>query len=73
MNKCILVTGAAGFIICFIFCKKLLSNRINVIGLDNLNDYYDTNLKKKRLEIIAEEIRNKNIFWKFIKADLVNK
>tara|TARA_Y100001978_G_C23671705_1_gene424129 strand:+ start:535 stop:1563 length:1029 start_codon:yes stop_codon:yes gene_type:complete len=72
MNQCILVTGAAGFI-GFHLCKKLLSNRIKVIGLDNINDYYDTNLKEKRLEIISEEITNKNIFWKFIKADLVNK
>ena len=48
----ILVTGAAGFI-GFNFCKYLLSkiNRNIVVGIDNLNNYYDIKLKKKRLKI----------------------
>lgn len=47
-NK-ILVTGCAGFI-GFHLSKRLLSDGYSVIGLDNLNDYYDVNLKKARLD-----------------------
>ncbi len=42
------VTGAAGFI-GFHLCMRLLSTGQHVIGLDNLNDYYDANLKRARL------------------------
>lgn len=45
----ILVTGAAGFI-GFHLSKRLLEAGVTVVGLDNLNDYYDVNLKKARLE-----------------------
>lgn len=47
----ILVTGSAGFI-GFHTAKKLLENGFEVIGLDNINDYYDTNLKRDRLKIL---------------------
>ena len=46
--KNILVTGAAGFI-GFHISKRLIENKINVIGIDNLNEYYDPQLKRKRL------------------------
>ena len=42
----VIVTGAAGFI-GFHLCKRLLENRINVIGIDNLNDYYDIHSLKE--------------------------
>ena len=43
----ILITGSAGFI-GFNFCNYLLKNtNFNVIGIDNIDDYYDINLKKK--------------------------
>ena len=71
MNEPILVTGAAGFI-GFHLCKKLLENEINVIGIDNINNYYDVNLKEKRLEILSKINLKKNK-WKFIKKDLINK
>jgi UDP-glucuronate 4-epimerase len=48
-NQTTLVTGAAGFI-GFHLCKKLLENGNRVIGLDNLNPYYDVSLKEARLE-----------------------
>ncbi len=50
--KCVLVTGAAGFIASRT-CELLLEQGVEVVGIDNLNDYYDVNLKefrKKNLE-----------------------
>ncbi len=49
MKKKILITGAAGFI-GFSFALKLLENNHQVIGLDNLDNYYSVKLKKKRLK-----------------------
>ena len=48
----ILVTGSAGFI-GFHLARKLLDNDIKVVGLDNLNPYYDPELKKARLELLT--------------------
>ena len=45
----ILVTGVAGFI-GFHLCEKLLENNHQVLGIDNINNYYDVNLKKNRLQ-----------------------
>ena len=45
----VLVTGAAGFI-GYHLCEALLQKNLKVIGLDNINDYYDVNLKYRRLE-----------------------
>ena len=52
MNR-ILVTGAAGFIGSYV-CNRLLDNKTEVIGVDNLNNYYDPALKKARLQILLE-------------------
>lgn len=49
----ILVTGSAGFI-GFFLIKLLCKNNYEVIGIDNLNTYYDVNLKKKRLQILKK-------------------
>ncbi|RAO99004.1 capsular biosynthesis protein CpsI [Petrotoga sp. 9PW.55.5.1] len=61
------MTGVAGFI-GFHLAKRLLDEGCFVIGLDNLNDYYDVNLKKDRLNIIKQY--NK---FKFYYADLQDK
>jgi UDP-glucuronate 4-epimerase len=66
MSKTILVTGCCGFI-GFHTCLKLLKNKNNkIIGIDNLNNYYDTKLKKDRLKIL----KKKKI--KFYKVDIKN-
>ena len=62
----ILVTGAAGFI-GFHTCLNLLTKH-KVFGLDNLNNYYDVNLKKSRLKILK-----KNKDFEFLKTDIQNK
>ena len=52
----ILVTGAAGFV-GFHTSKRLLDSGYDVVGLDNLNDYYDVNLKKDRLKLLQDHDR----------------
>ena len=53
-QKKILITGAAGFI-GFHVAKRLLEQGLEITGLDNLNDYYDVNLKKDRLQILEQQ------------------
>ncbi len=60
----ILVTGAAGFI-GFHLTKALLLQGHVVVGLDNMNDYYDVRLKQARLALIESDNQ-----FQFIKADL---
>lgn len=50
----ILVTGAAGFV-GFHLSNALLDNNIEIVGLDNMNDYYDPQLKKDRLALLKEK------------------
>ena len=71
MDSTILVTGSAGFI-GYHLCKRLLDSGNNVIGIDNVNDYYDVNLKEKRLEILTK-VPLKNNKWEFFRTDLTNK
>ena len=64
----ILITGVAGFI-GFNFSKFLLEKtNFDVVGVDNLNNYYSVNVKKKRLNVLKKLKK-----FKFIKLDLTNK
>ena len=68
----ILVTGCAGFI-GFSLCSSLFSKKVNIIGIDNLNKYYDVKLKLDRLSFLKKKsIKEKN-FFKFKKIDICNK
>ncbi|MFH0070633.1 SDR family NAD(P)-dependent oxidoreductase [Peribacillus sp. NPDC056705] len=66
-NKTYLITGAAGFI-GFFLSKKLLEQGCNVIGIDNINDYYDVKLKDARLEQLKPYEK-----FTFIKGDISDK
>lgn len=78
----ILVTGTAGFIASHV-AIELIKRGDEVIGLDNINDYYDVNIKYDRLKKVGihrEKIQNNNIVrsdiynnYRFIKTDLENK
>ena len=65
----ILITGCAGFI-GFHLAKKLIEKNFSVIGVDNINSYYDVNLKKERLKILYN-IKGRKKF-KFYKCDISN-
>lgn len=71
----ILVTGAAGFIGANLVKRLMQSENNNeIVGLDNLNDYYDIRLKEYRLnEINSAAESSANNSWRFIKADIVDK
>jgi UDP-glucuronate 4-epimerase len=64
MSRRVLVTGAAGFI-GYHLSERLLEQGDEVVGLDNLNDYYDVKLKEARLERLQ-----KSRAFRFLKTDL---
>lgn len=75
-GKTLLVTGAAGFIGAN-FILKIIScfKNVNIIGIDNLNDYYDTSLKEYRLKKIESKINieNTGCKWMFYKENIADK
>ena len=67
----VLITGCAGFIGASL-SKRFLKDNYEVIGIDNINDYYDQNLKLARLKDIDNyKIENKSC-WKFYKSSINN-
>lgn len=73
-NKTVLVTGAAGFIGANLVKELLKGDEASlVIGLDNMNDYYDVSIKEYRLAETEKLAGLKNCKWKFIKGNLADK
>ena len=73
-GKTILVTGAAGFIGSYLV--KRLKNDLKgatVIGIDNMNDYYDVSLKEWRLEKLVAESERQDVKFRFIKGDIASR
>ena len=65
----ILITGSSGFI-GYHLTKRLLESKINVIGIDNQNSYYDINLKKARLEELYKISKIEKVDFTFFKEDI---
>ena len=65
-HKKILVTGCAGFIGSHV-CEYLCKNNYHVFGIDNINDYYDQNIKLKNIELLKQYKQ-----FKFEKEDIIN-
>ena len=74
-NKTILITGAAGFIGANLVMKLIKNGEpMKLVGLDNMNDYYDVSLKEYRLAEIEKLVaENEQVDWWFIKGDLADK
>ena len=72
IKKKYLITGAAGFI-GYHLCKRLIKKGYEVLGIDNLNSYYDINLKKSRLVELNKLTENNKGRWKFLKGELGDK
>ena len=74
-NKTILVTGAAGFIgsnLVLELMKKV--SPVTIIGIDNMNDYYDVSIKEWRLAAIEELAKEKtDASWTFVKGSIADK
>ena len=73
-GKRILVTGAAGFIGSNLTMELLKSvNEVQIIGIDNMNDYYDVSLKEFRLKQIEELAKEVTGSFTFIKGNIADK
>ncbi len=74
-NRTILITGAAGFIGSNLVLELLRTqSSIKIIGIDNMNDYYDVSIKNYRLSEIETEAKNHpGSTWNFIKGSIADK
>ena len=74
-NKRILVTGAAGFIGSNLVSKLIKTmDDVVIVGLDNVNDYYDVSLKEYRLRKIDElASENQRVKWEFVRGSIADK
>ena len=74
-NKTIFVTGAAGFIGSNLVLKLLETvSPVNIVGIDNMNDYYDVSIKNWRLEQIeACAAKHPESSWMFLKGDIADR
>ena len=70
-NKTVFITGAAGFIGANLVMKLIKEYKsLHIIGIDNMNDYYDVSLKEYRLEQIESLVAQTNHRFEFVKGDI---
>ena len=74
-NKSILVTGAAGFIGTNLVLRLLSTlSAVSIIGIDNMNNYYDVSIKEWRLSQIKKSVtKHADSSWTFIKGDIADR
>ena len=74
-NKTVLITGAAGFIGANLVTELLnTAKNIKIVGIDNMNDYYDVSIKEYRLQKIEELAESKKgSQWIFVKGNIADK
>ena len=74
-NKSVLVTGAAGFIGANLVTELLNTiSGIKIVGLDNMNDYYDVSIKEYRLARIGESAeKHTDCAWEFVKGSIADR
>ena len=74
-NKTVFVTGAAGFIGSNLVLKLLDTvSPVTIVGMDNLNDYYDVSIKDWRLaQIQASAAKHPDSVWTFVKGDIADR
>ena len=74
-NWNILITGAGGFIGANLVKKLIGTMRdVTIVGLDNMNDYYDVSLKEYRLRLIEDSLlENPSIKWHFVRGNIADK
>ena len=71
MKKTVLITGAAGFIGANLVLSLMKSDKdVQIVGIDNLNDYYDVSIKEYRLEQIEKAAESN---WTFIKGNIADR
>ena len=75
MNYSLLITGAGGFIGANLVKKLIGTMRdVTIVGLDNMNDYYDVSLKEYRLRLIEDSLlENPSIKWHFVRGNIADK
>lgn len=73
MMKTVFVTGSAGFIGANLVKRLLQDRKYHIVGIDNMNDYYDVSLKEYRLQELAKVAAASGNLWTFIRGNIADK